>query len=219
MNIVDLTLPIHEGMLTFPSKNHPSVEISVLGRIEETGRATRKISLGTHTGTHVDAPAHFLKNGLSIDRLDLSALIGKAHMIDLSALPPKTAIQKSHLTEAGSLEGVERLVIRTGWSAQWNTGRYYSDYPYLSQAACEFIVSHHVKLLALDVPSPDNPMDCHGSNNDSPNHKFLFGNGVVLAEYLANLDKISVADFFIAALPLPVRDGDAAPARIIAYWD
>jgi len=219
MNIVDLTFPIHEGMLTYPSKNHPKVEISILGNIKEAGRTTRKIILGTHTGTHVDAPAHFLENSLNIDQVDLQILVGKAHMIDVSSVPPRTAIQINHLTEIDNYQGLKRLVIRTGWSSKWNTDIYYSDYPYLSHETCEYLISRKIKLLALDVPSPDNPLDHYGSGNDSPNHKLLFRNGVVLVEYLANLDRIDVSDFFIAALPLPICDGDAAPARVIAFWD
>ena len=216
MKIVDLTFPIKEGMLTFPSRNHPSVSISLMGQIKKDGRQTHKIVIGTHTGTHIDAPAHFLENGLTIDKLNPGILIGPAHIINLNGL--KGVIGVSHLRELEKVHNPTRLIIRTGWSRKWGTQKYYTGYPYLSKQACRYIVEKKIKLLGFDIPSPDNPKDNFLSKNDSPNHKYLFKKGVILLEYLTGLEKINVSDFSIAALPLLINKSDAAPARVVAFW-
>jgi len=216
MNVQDLTLPLKEGMLTFPSLNHPKVEVKVLGKITKAGRATRKLVLGTHTGTHIDAPAHFIENGTSVDKLDLKVLIGPARMIDLKGF--RGAIEPFHLRELDNLAHIERLIIRTGWSKKYNSADYYTGYPYFSSAACKYIVRRKIKLLGLDFPSPDNPRDNFYSENDSPNHKYFFKHRLILVEYLTNLEKITVSDFSIAALPLNIYGADGAPARVVAFW-
>lgn len=219
MNIIDLTFPIDEGMLTYPSPNHPRIEISILGRIPMEGRSTRKIVLGSHTGTHVDAPSHFIAGELSVDKLNLEILVGPAHMIDLSFLRPKEIITKEHLCVLEQKLSVERLILKTGWSQMWNSKRYFYEYPYLAPEACEYITKKGIRLLGMDVPSPENPDATPSSDEDSPNHKYFFKHGVILVEYLANLDKITVNDFNIVALPLSIAGSDGAPARVIAFWD
>ena len=84
MKIIDLSLPIEEGMMTFPTHWHPVVEVTVLGRHGIEGRETRKIVLGTHTGTHADAPRHFIPNGGTIDEIPLEILIGPASVADFT---------------------------------------------------------------------------------------------------------------------------------------
>lgn len=82
--IIDLTYDLEEGMPTYPAPWHPVVEITKLGRIGLEGRETRKLVLGTHTGTHVDAPTHFLQNNRSVDRIPLDKLVGSVSIVDLS---------------------------------------------------------------------------------------------------------------------------------------
>ena len=97
--LIDLTMTIKEGMQTFASHWHPFVEITQLGRFGIENRETRKIVLGTHTGTHIDAPRHFIKNGLTIERLSLEQLNGTATVLDFSSLPDKTEVDTSLLIE------------------------------------------------------------------------------------------------------------------------
>ena len=90
--IIDLTFPIHEGMTTFPAPWHPFVEITQLGRHGLEGRETRKIVIGSHTGTHCDAPRHFIPGGATIDEIPLDVFIGPAVVCDLSGAPASQAI-------------------------------------------------------------------------------------------------------------------------------
>jgi len=214
--IVDLTLPIHEGMTTFPSYWHPIVEITLLGRHEVENRETRKVILGTHTGTHCDAPCHFIPGGQTVDTLSLEILIGPAFVLDFSKTKPGQEIDVADFKQQLGNCRPERLVMRFDWSDQWGKAQYYIGHPFISQAAAQWLVDRGVKLLAMDTPTPDNPADSQGSKLDSPNHKILLGNGVILVEYLCNLKKLRRHEIELVVLPLKILDGDGSPARCVA---
>jgi kynurenine formamidase len=116
--IVDLTFPIHEGMTTYPSHWHPLVEITLLGRHGIENRETRKLLLGSHTGTHCDAPRHFVPGGQTVDALSLQTLIGPALVLDFSEVRPKQQVdvpdsRKNWVTESRASQ------MRFDWSEQW----------------------------------------------------------------------------------------------------
>lgn len=214
--IIDLSFPIHEGMRTFPSYWHPKVEIRQLGRHRVEKRESRKVVLGTHTGTHVDAASHFIPGGRSVDKIPLSILVGEATVVDLSNDSDSREISAADLRKALQGRKARRLVVRTGWSSHWKRSDYYSGYPYFSTEAIRWLLRRGLKLLALDTPSPDNPKNKRGNRPDSPNHKILLGSGVVLVEYLCNLEQVRANTIEFIALPLRLRNADGAPARCIA---
>lgn len=214
--IIDLTYPIHEGMTTFPTHWHPFVEISQLGRHGIENRETRKLVLGTHTGTHVDAPRHFIPGGATIDQVPLEVLVGPAEVIDFSHC---TALQEFGVEDFKRQLGdrnPKRLIVRFDWSKYWGDMRYYTEQPYLSEAACEWLVSRGCKLLALDIAMPDNPKHGRGCEKDSPNHKILLGNSCIIVEYLCNLQEIKKKEVELFVLPLKIAGADGSPARCIA---
>ncbi len=100
MKIIDLSLSLHEGMMTFPTHWHPVVEISILGRHGIEGRETRKLVLGTHTGTHTDAPLHFIPKGKSIDEVPLDVLVGEATVVNFAPAKPNQEIGIPALKQA-----------------------------------------------------------------------------------------------------------------------
>ena len=213
--IIDLTYEIEEGMTTFNAPWHPLVSIKQMGRIGMEGRETRKLSFGTHTGTHVDAPLHFIKNGTSIDEIPLQKLIGDITIIDYSNLQENEPITKEMLDEN---KISKKMLFKFGWGKFWGTKKFYMDYPYFTKEAAEFLVSKNVELIAYDIPSPDNSHTKLGSNDDSQIHKIFLGNGVILVEYLANLDKVTTYDgWSIVVLPLKIKNGDGSPARVFVY--
>ena len=214
--IIDLTMPIHEGMQTFPAHWHPFVEISQLGRHGIEQRETRKITLGTHTGTHIDAPRHFIPGGTTVDRIALSQINGRATLLDLSKTPPRTAVDWRELEAAAHGRSVDRVLLRFDWSSKLGTMAYYSDQPYLTEAASQWLVDHGCKLIGLDVAMPDNPKNGRGCDLDSPNHKILLGADVIILEYLVNLAAIDEPEFDVVVAPLKILDGDGAPVRCFA---
>jgi kynurenine formamidase len=217
--IVDLTYPIHEGMTTFPVHWHPFVEVTQLGRFGIEGRESRKVVLGTHTGTHIDAPRHFIPDGATIDQLPLDIFVGPAFLVDFSHAQPLQEMQVSDLEAQIGDRRPERVVLRFDWSDHWGTQRYYAEQPFISEDAGRWLVSRGVRLLALDTPQADSPKNGRGSKSDSPVHKILLGAGVIKLEYLNNLRAVTVRDFELIALPLNIRGGDGAPARCIARFD
>ena len=217
--IIDLTLPIHEGMQTFPVHWHPFVEISQLGRIGIEDRETRKLTLGTHTGTHMDAPRHFIPGGKSIDEISLEQLVGPAAVLDFSTLPERSAVTETDLAAKLGDRPAERVILRFDWSDKVGRNEYYTSHPYLTEAAAEWLVSKGCRVLAMDTPMPDDPRNGRGTCKDSPNHKILLGNGTVLVEYLTNLRQLSRPEVFLVVAPLKIREGDGSPIRCFAIED
>jgi len=213
---IDLTFTIQEGMTTFPTHWHPFVEISQLGRHGIENRETRKLVLGTHTGTHCDAPLHFIPGAQTIDAVPLDTLIGPARVVDFSSARPFQELGVEDFEKELGNQRPERVVMRFDWSDNWGKLAYYTDHPFISQGAARWLVDRGVRLLGMDTPMPDNPKHGRGNDPDSPNHKILLGNGVVLVEYLTNLRSLQRKDIELIVMPLKVGGGDGAPARVAA---
>jgi arylformamidase len=216
MKIIDLSLPIEEGMMTFPTHWHPVVEITILGRHGIEGRETRKLVLGTHIGTHADAPRHFIPNGGTIDEVPLDVLIGPATIADFTGCPSLYEIDIPELKQKLGDKIPVRLILRTGWSQYFGNLKFYNEYPFLSENAAQWLMEKGVRLIAMDTPSPDNPAHSRGTPKDSPNHKVLLGAGVVLVEYLTNLKSITAPEVELIVMPLKLKGCDGSPARCVA---
>lgn len=214
--IIDLSMTIEEGMMTFPVHWHPVVEITQLGRFHVEGRETRKITLGTHTGTHVDAPRHFIPNGKTIDQTDPDIYYGPARVIDFTDLPDKTKITTEMISQRLKEDFPPRILLRYDWDKRIKNLQYYSHHPYLSEDACRWLVNKGIKLIGTDAPMPDNPENGRGCTKDSPNHTILLSKGVAILEYLVNLKEIPSQDFILSALPIRLGGCDGAPVRAVA---
>ena len=219
--IIDLTYLIEEGMLTFDAPWHPVVSITQMGRHDVEGRETRKITFGTHTGTQVDAPLHFVKGGNSIDKVSLEKLVGEVTIIDFSELGK---MENSAVT-AEMLEKLKigkRVIFKFGWSKHWNTKKFYVGYPYFTKEAAEILVARGVEMVGLDPASPDDSRiklsgEIIGTEEDSPIHKIFLRNGIALVEYL-NLENVTEYEgWTIAALPLKIKGADGSTARAILF--
>ncbi len=216
MKIVDLSLPIEEGMMTFPTHWHPVVEVTILGRHGIEGRETRKIVLGTHVGTHADAPRHFIANGATIDEVLLDVLIGPATIADFTGCGPLHEIDVADLKQRLGDNPPTRLILRTGWTEYFGDMKFYNEYPFLAETAAQWLAEKGVRLIAMDTPSPDNPAHSRGSQKDSPNHKVLLGAGIVLVEYVANLKALAGTEVDLIVMPLKLKGCDGSPARCVA---
>jgi arylformamidase len=215
--IIDLSMTVQEGMQTFAAHWHPFVEITQLGRHGIENRETRKITLGTHTGTHVDAPRHFIPNGATIDQLELHKTVGRATVLDFSSLPDGHEISLSDFQSVLKGRPVKKIICRFDWDVK-ALGRslYYSDHPFFSEESCRWLIQNGCELIALDTPQPDNPINGRNSDNDAPNHQILLGGGAIIVEYLINLNQITKPEVDLVVAPLKILDGDGAPARCFA---
>lgn len=215
--MVDLSFPLEDGMMTYPTTSHTRFESAIKGRVAIEGRKTRKFTMGSHTGTHIDAIDHFVSEGQTVDEISLDKLIGSAYLLNLGILEPKTVIEPFDIEPLIKGKKIHRLVLQTEWSRFWNTDQYYKDWPFLSQACAQFIVDQEIQVLAMDFPSPDAVYKKGKSAIDSPNHKLFFKNEIILVEYLTNLNALEPGDIFLMALPLKLKNFDGAPARVAAY--
>ena len=215
--ILDLTYDLEEDMITSNASWHSPVSITQLGRHGFEGRETRKVAFGTHTGTHIDAPLHFIKGGKSIEKIPLDKLIGEVTIVDFSHLRVNEAVMKKMLKD---ITITKRMLFKFGWGKYWNTQKFYHNYPFFSKEAAEYLVSQNVELIAMDTPSPDDSRiklsgEVLGSDKDSPIHKIFLSNGVILVEHVANLDKVNDYNGWnIIVLPLRIKGADGSPARV-----
>ncbi|MGV3721230.1 MAG: cyclase family protein [Actinomycetota bacterium] len=195
MAVIDLTRTLCPGMPVYPGD--PSVRFERRADYAPDGFRVTELRLGTHAGTHVDAPAHFLPEGETIDRLSLDVLIGPARVVSMAG--------ERH----GFLRG-ERIILRSGWAERWGGGDYFSAFPGLGRAIAEQLAAAPVALLGLETPSlhPDPEEDAHL-------HRLLLGQGIVIVENLVNVHLLPER-CYLAALPLPLGGLDGAPARVAA---
>lgn len=217
--IVDLSYLLHDGMTTYPVQWSPPFEIIQLGRHGIEGRESRKFTMGTHCGTHVDAPRHFIPNGATIDQLLADVFVGSATIVDFTHAEAFQEMQVADFEKALGTRRVERLIMRFDWSDHWDAFKFYSEQPYISGGAAKWLVDRGVKLLGMDTPQADSPKNGPGSERDSPVHKILLGAGIIKLEYMTNLRELRATDFELIALPLKIRGADGAPVRCIGIVD
>lgn len=207
MNLHDLTLPIAPGMPVYPGD--PPVEFDPVLTLPKDGWAVTRVALGTHTGTHVDAPAHRIAGGTTVDALPLDVLVGPAHLLDLTFLGADDEIGPEHLAAAWEEGPVTRLLLRTDWDVRLGAPDYFSGFPGLTPAAAEAIVARSVRLLGLETPS------LH-PRHDEEVHRILLGAGTVVVEGLANLRRVGTSRPWLVVLPLLLSKLDGAPCRVVA---
>lgn len=214
-SVVDLSLPLEDGMITYPTRAHTPFAASVLGRHAVEGRETRKVTLGSHCGTHIDAASHFVPNGETVDQIPLDKLVGPAWLVDVGTLAPGTIIETETILSQLPDGLIQRLLIRTDWSSFWNTAQYYINWPTLAPELVEALIDRGVKVLGIDFPSPDPAISPSGV--DCPAHQRFLNSGVTLVEYLNNLDKLRPGSIFLIAMPLRLKGFDGSPARVAAF--
>jgi kynurenine formamidase len=201
MRITDLSFAIAEGMFRFPREYHPEVRIEITGTYEQHRSQVRRLTLGTHTGTHVDAPRHFFAQGMTIDAVPLEMLVTPAVLFDAPG-EPAALIGREHLP-ASEVRGGEAVVIRTGWWRRWGKD-FYQNPPRLAPEAAAELLDADVASIAVDFPVG---LDIH---------ELVLGRGRLLVENICRLDELKARRFWLIALPLKVADGDGAPARVAA---
>jgi arylformamidase len=202
--LLDVTVPLRDSIPTFPG--NPEFAFEPIKRIAEGGSSNvSRLVMGTHTGTHVDAPKHFIDDGASIDELALNLLIGRARVIEIGKRGPITA---DDLAAAGLREDL-RVLLRTPNSALWNSSAFHEDYAHLTDDAARYLVEQGVKLVGIDYLSIE-----QFKKPGAPAHRTLLSNGVIIIEGL-NLAEADAGMYEMYCLPLPVVGGDGAPARVI----
>ncbi len=214
--LVDLSVTIAEGMAKIPFL--PDVKIDVI-RAHADGHPLeiRNISMATHIGTHIDAPAHAFPGAKTIDQVALDAVCGPGVIIPVAAKPAEP-ITRADVEAAGiPIEDGDIVFLDTGF-ARYAAARddTYLMNPYLSQDLADLLVAKHVKVLGLDCVTVDMPVKVRPPDFAYPIHRTLLGNDVLIVENLADLSTVHGRVQQIWAFPLKIIASDAGFVRVVA---
>jgi arylformamidase len=201
---VDVTVPVHDGMVHWPGD--PEVHVTnVLDLARGDNATVSRLDLGAHTGTHVDAPAHYIAGGKGIDELAFAALLGRARVV---SLPGIAAIGREAVDAIAPAAG-ERILFRTDNSSRcWRDDRFVGDYTSVSLEGARALTARRVRTIGVDYLSVGSPA------NGAPVHRELLAAGVCIIEGL-DLSRVEPGIYDLICLPLRIRHGDGAPARVL----
>ena len=213
MKVIDLTLTISNKIPTFPGSPQPN--FIPWENVKEDGYNLELLFLSTHTGTHMDAPHHFLEKGAKIHEISLEKLVSEAALIKSKKnggeIITKTDIQKFE-KKHGKIEGFSSVIFQTGWQRNLQKKYYFTKNPGLSVSAAKYLASKKISLVGIDSPSID-----LGKDSKFSVHQIFAKKGMLIVENLANLDKIKSPKFHLVVLPLKLKNATGSPVRAIAF--
>lgn len=232
MKVIDLTQTISENMPLFPGT--PAPKLTVKHTVENDGFREMEIALYSHSGTHLDTPAHVFRDGKALADYDVDQFCGPGLVLDFSHMPGEIitlekfeeAVENSlsqlqtryhHSTDAGdrknknSLSTIDYLLFYTGWDEKWGQDSYYMGAPVLSEEVARRLITLKLKGVGIDAISVD-PLE----GNMLLAHRILLDNEIIIVENLKNLSKLRGEDFEFYGLPLKIAGGEGSPIRGIA---
>jgi arylformamidase len=206
VTIVDISVPIHDAMAVY--RGNPAVRIRAAMRLAKDGVNLSEICLGSHTGTHVDAPSHFVRGGAGIDRVDLRRFVGPTFVADLRDV--RGGIAAEDLERAAIPRRTSRLLLRTRNSRLWHPARAFTtEFVYLAPDGADWLLHRGVRLVGIDY------LSIEGFHiTGAPTHKRLLGAGVPIVEGL-DLYRVRPGRWNLIALPLRIEKGDAGLTRAV----
>ncbi len=204
MKLVDVSVPLTAPMPTFPG--NPSFSEEPVKRTARGDSANvTAVHLGTHSGTHVDAPRHFFDSAPGVDALPLDVLIGPALVVEIPGA--RRGIQASDLENVA--EGDVRVLLKTGNSALWQSNEFHSDFAFLDVSGARLLLDRGVRLVGIDYLSIE-----QFKRPGAPVHRMLLEQRVVIVEGL-NLSAAQPGRYEMYCLPLDIDGADGAPARVV----
>ena len=212
MKIIDLTHTISEKMPVYPGTERP--KLTIANTYEKDFFKETLMTMYSHTGTHMDPPAHIFAGKMTLDRFPITQFIGSAAVIDCSDLGENGRITMEQINKnRENADKAEFIVFRTDWDKYWGRPEYYVGYPFIDDEVAEYIITNRKKGIGLDNIS----LDPVGSLNY---HKKVFKeNEIVIIENLTNLKEIGADLFTLFALPLKYENADGSPIRAVAVLE
>lgn len=212
MKPLDLTLTISTSIPTFPDS--PKPQFILWSTLKDDEYNLELLFLSSHTGTHLDAPYHFVKTGIKIHQIPLDRLVGNGILIKIRK-GKNQSITKNDLIlferKHGNIPKNSSVFFYTEWQKNLNSNYYFINNPGLSESAATYLVSKKINLVGIDSPSID-----LGQDKIFKVHKILAKNNILIVENLSNLNKISSKQFDFVILPLKLKDATGSPVRAIA---
>jgi len=209
MKLIDLSHPLFDSMPVYPGSESPVFE--TVATVSHEGYAEKRITLFSHTGTHLDAPSHILSRGPSVDLLPVDHFAGAASVLDFSSYSGRTIDVDDLMPYRYLIQNSNFVLIHTGWSRHWGLTAYNTGYPVLSGNAADWICQFGLKGLGVDAISVDPPQ-----TPGLPVHRRLLEQQIIVIENLTRLQDLPQSGFTFLALPLRIQDGDGSPVRAIA---
>jgi arylformamidase len=207
-NWVDVTVPLRNGMVVWPG----DIKVEIIRRVSmDRGDICNNssINMGVHTGTHMDAPLHFIAKGKSIDQLPIDVTVGHARVIEIK---DKVSIKPEELKQYNIKRG-ERIIFKTFNSPRcWEIDKFADDFVYITKSAAQFLVDAGVKLVGVDYLSVGSPFDPEDGMKDV--HDILLGAETWLIEGM-NLEAVSAGNYNLICLPLKLINTEGSPVRVI----
>ncbi len=199
--IIDLSVKVDESTPVYPGD--PKTRIKPAGILAKDGFQDHYVSIGTHVGTHIDAPAHMVEGGKTLDEIPTSSFIGRGRYIKVN----DKSFNLQDVKDA-DIENGDIVLFHTGLAEVYGQPEiYFEEYPAIPEDIATYLINKRVKMVGVDMCSPDHP--------DFPIHKLLLGSEVLIIENLTNLDQLDGKEFRVIALPINLQI-DGAPARVIA---
>ncbi|MBN2898096.1 MAG: cyclase family protein [Clostridia bacterium] len=211
MQVMDLTHIIKEGMPVFPGTESPMIKQALT--IEADRSREKLITMFSHTGTHMDAPAHMIPTGKTLDALPIDHFVGSGLVIDCRDVL-ENRIELSLLkTHEDRIVASEYVLFCTGWSERWGTPRYFEEFPALTLEAAQWLADQGLKGVGIDTISID-----HFSAEVFEVHHVLLGANMVVVENLKELEGLLEKAFTLSVLPLKILEADGSPVRAVAMY-
>jgi arylformamidase len=208
--VIDLTHVIKPDITVYPGTEPPIFERA--NTIERDGFLEYKITMYSHTGTHIDAPSHILLRGAHLDTYEAGYFIGKACVIDVSDRAGGEIPRDVLIKNRQKLRDIDFVLFRTAWNQHWGTEQYFTDYPVLEVESAQWLTENFsLRGIGIDAISLDR-VNC----TEFPVHNILLQAGMILIENLTNLDAVGEEIFRFICLPLKTLNADGAPVRAIA---
>ncbi len=204
MEIFDISLPIYNGMTVY--EGSPATEIQTKTIVGEHGVGFSTFFFGSHTGTHIDAPSHFIDGGLSIDTIDLQKCFGKCKVIDVTGID-HLEIMPADFSSVDIGQG-DRILFKTK-NAFMDRSKFPEKFTSLSLEAAQLLVKKGVVLVGTDFLGIEKR-----KNPGHPVHTMLLSSNIIIVEGL-DLSKVEAGEYQLSCLPIKVQNADGAPARAI----
>ena len=209
MKIIDLSHTLSEKTPVYPGTEPPV--FSTPCTIRRQGFTEKKITLFSHTGTHMDAPSHILVNGKSLDRFGTDKFIGRAAVADFTGIHSAEIKPDDLFPYEMQIQKTDFLLLHSGWYKKWNTTEYLTDYPVLTAEAATWLAGFPLKGVGVDMISVDRT-----DTDTYPIHRIFLQKEILIVENLTNLAELPDMIFTFLCFPLKIQDADGSPVRAAA---
>jgi arylformamidase len=207
---IDLTHGITNQTPVYPGD--PAVGIQT-HHDYENGYFVSRITMGTHTGTHIDAPVHKIKGGKTLDEIPVERFAKKAYVMDLTFLKPLEEITCRHLDQfTDKVKGVSAAILKTGWGSRFGKEDFFASFPGISEKAAVWFKENGIDFIGLETPSVN-------AVRHEEIHTLLLQNDIYIVESLANAEQITAEYVEFYAMPLKFKGLDGSPVRAFAIED